>query len=163
MLIDWHTLWTIRNGERHGRDKKAQRINRLAQLERDLISIYQFEPEVLASGKDLLDTPINELLTLPPDGIHKWITSRRPIILQSRREVRCHSTCNVQLLPTYFYPLRQSKTKTSCSPTHPATQSGPYCQYSDHIVYASNPNEPNPPTPSCTSINAIPPARPSSI
>jgi hypothetical protein len=122
MLIDWHTLWTIRNGERHGRDKKAQRINRLAQLERDLISIYQFEPEVLASGKDLLDTPINELLTLPPDGIHKWITSRRPIILQSRREVRCHSTCNVQLLPTYIHPLCQSKPKR---PAHPIISQEP--------------------------------------
>jgi hypothetical protein len=40
MLIDCHTLWTIQNGERHGTDKKAQRINRLAQLEWDLISIY---------------------------------------------------------------------------------------------------------------------------
>jgi hypothetical protein len=69
MLIDCHTLWTIRNGKRHGTDKKAQRINRLAQLERDLISIYQFEPEVLASNKDLFNTPINELL--PPDEIDK--------------------------------------------------------------------------------------------
>jgi hypothetical protein len=119
MLIDCHTLWTIRNGERHGTDKKTQCINRLAQLERDLISIYQFEPEVLASDKNLFDTPIDELLTLPPDEIDKWITSRRPIILQSRREARRHSTCNVQLLPTYFHPLRQSKPKRPARPLTP--------------------------------------------
>jgi hypothetical protein len=112
--------------------------------------IYQFEPAVLASNKDLFDTPIDNLLTLPPDEIDKWITSRRPIILQSRRKARRHSTCNVQLLPSYFHPLRQSKPN-------------PDCQYSDYIVYASNPNKPNPPTSSCTSINEIPPTRPSSI
>jgi hypothetical protein len=69
MLIDCHTLWTIRNGEQHGTDKKTQRITRLVQLERDLLSIYKFEPEVLASDKDLFDTPIDELLTLSPDEI----------------------------------------------------------------------------------------------
>jgi hypothetical protein len=85
MLIDCHTLWTIRNGEQHGTDKKSQRITHLVQLERDLITVYKLEPDVLASDKDLFDTPIYELLTLSPDEIEKWITSRRPIILQSRR------------------------------------------------------------------------------
>jgi hypothetical protein len=124
MLIDCHTLWTIQNGERHGTGKKTQRITRLVQLERDLLSIYKFEPEVLASNKDLFDTPIDELLTLSPDEIDKWITSRRPIILQSRREARRHSTSNVQLLPTYFHPLRQSKPKRHARPPIPQ-QSNP--------------------------------------
>jgi hypothetical protein len=105
MLINCHNLWTIRNGERHGTNKIAQRITRLAQLERDLVSIYQYESKVLASNKDLFDTPIDKVMTLPPDKIDKWITSRRPIILQSHREARRHSTRNVNLLPTYFHPL----------------------------------------------------------
>jgi hypothetical protein len=75
------------------------------QLERDLITIYKLEPDVLASDNDLFDTPIDELLTLSPDEIEKWITSRHPIILQSRCEARRHITSNVQLLPTYFHPL----------------------------------------------------------
>jgi hypothetical protein len=105
MLIDCHTLWTIGNGERHGTNKNAQCINREGQFERDLLSIYKFEPGVLTSNKDLIDTPIGELMTLPPDKIGKWITSCCPIILQSHYKARHHNTCNVKLLSTYFHPL----------------------------------------------------------
>jgi hypothetical protein len=50
MLVNSHTLWTLCNGKRHGTNKKAQRINCLAQLERDLLTIYKYNPEVLASN-----------------------------------------------------------------------------------------------------------------
>jgi hypothetical protein len=106
-------------------DKKTQRISRLVQLERDLITIYKLEPDVLAFDKDLFDTPIDELLTLSPDESEKWITSRRPIILQSRREARRHSTSNVQLLPTYFHPLRQSKPNRPFCPPIPQSNPAP--------------------------------------
>jgi hypothetical protein len=68
LLVNCHTLWTaLCNGERHGTGKKAQRINCLAQLKRDLLTIYKYEPEqVLASDKDLFETPIDELLTFLP-------------------------------------------------------------------------------------------------
>jgi hypothetical protein len=125
MLIDCHTLWTIRNGERHGTNKKTQCISRLVQLERDLITIYKLEPDVLASYKDLFDTPIDELLTLSLDEIEKWITSRRPIILQSRRKARRHSTSNIQLLPTYFHPLQQSKPNRLFRPPIPQSNPAP--------------------------------------
>jgi hypothetical protein len=83
MLIDCHTLWTLRTGERHGTDKKAQCINRLAQLRWGLLTIYKYEPKVLASDKDLFDTLINKLLTFLPAESDKWIVSHHSIILQS--------------------------------------------------------------------------------
>jgi hypothetical protein len=72
MLVNFHTMWTLRNGKRHGTNKKAQRINRLlAHLERDLLTIYKYDPEVLASNEDLFDNPIDKLLTFPPNEIEK--------------------------------------------------------------------------------------------
>jgi hypothetical protein len=55
------------------------------------------------------------------------------------------------------------ETKPSFLPTHPAIESGPYCQCSDYIVHASNPNKPKPPTNSCTTINESQPPRSSCI
>jgi hypothetical protein len=70
MLVNCHTLWTrLRNGKRHGTNKKAQRINRLAQLDRDLLTIYKYDPKVLASNEDLFHNPIDKLLTFPPNEI----------------------------------------------------------------------------------------------
>jgi hypothetical protein len=77
------------------------------QLERDLVEIYKYEPEVLASDRDIFSTPICELMTLPPGEIAKWIASCKPIILYSRRDARQRSTKSVRLLPTYFHPLRK--------------------------------------------------------
>jgi hypothetical protein len=71
MLVNCHTLWTLRNDKWHGTNKKAQRINRLAQLERDLLTIYKYNPGVLASIEDLFDNPIDKLLTFPPNEIEK--------------------------------------------------------------------------------------------
>jgi hypothetical protein len=71
MLVNCHTLWTLPNGKRHGTNKNAQRINRLAQLERDLLTIYKYHPKVLASNEDLFDNPIDKLLTFPPNEIEK--------------------------------------------------------------------------------------------
>jgi hypothetical protein len=81
MLVNCHTLWTLCNGEQHGTNRKAQHINCLVQLEWDLLTIYKYKPEVLASDKDLFDTPIDEMLAFPPDEINKWILSHLPIIL----------------------------------------------------------------------------------
>jgi hypothetical protein len=125
MLVDCHALWTLRNGEQHGTNKKAQRINRLAQFEQDLLTIYKYKTKVLASDKDLFDTPIDEMLTLPPNEIDKWIVSHRPIILQSHQEARHHSTCHVRLLPTHFHPLRRSKAKRPIRPPSPHPHSAP--------------------------------------
>jgi hypothetical protein len=50
---------------------KRLRASTFAQLERDLLTIYKYKPEVLASDKDLFDTPMDKLLTFPPDEIDK--------------------------------------------------------------------------------------------
>jgi hypothetical protein len=71
MLVNCHTLWTLRNGKQHGTNKKAQRINRFAQLERDLLTIYKYDPKVLASKEALFDNPIDKLLTFPPNELEK--------------------------------------------------------------------------------------------
>jgi hypothetical protein len=111
LLVECHNLWLLRNDERHGKEQSQKRTRRLEQLERDLIAIFQFESEVLASDRDIFDTPISDLLTLPPSEITKWIASRKPIILQSRRAARRSSTHITRLLPTYFHPLRKSSRK----------------------------------------------------
>jgi hypothetical protein len=62
---------------------------------------------------------------MSPGEIDKWIYSRRPIILRSRREARRHSTSSVRLLPTFFHPLQRSRTprriRTDLNPT-PASE-----------------------------------------
>jgi hypothetical protein len=107
MLVDCHNLWLLRNDERHGKESAQKRSKRLEQLERELIAIFKYETEVLASDRDIFDTPIQELPTLPLGKISKWITSRKPIILQSCRDARRRSTSTVKLLPKYFHPLRR--------------------------------------------------------
>jgi hypothetical protein len=71
LLVNCHTLWTLRKGKRHGTNKKAERISRLAQLERDPLIIYKYDPEVLASNEHLFDNPIDKWLTFPPNEIEK--------------------------------------------------------------------------------------------
>jgi hypothetical protein len=116
MLVDCHALWTLRNGERHGTERQQKKTKRLEQLERDLQELYQYEPEVLAADRNLFDTAIDDLLTMQPGDITKWIVSRRPIILQSRREANRRNLNHVRLLPTYFHPLtRRHTTKKSCT------------------------------------------------
>ena len=36
MLVNWHALWTLRNGEHHGTDRQRKKTKRLEQLDRDL-------------------------------------------------------------------------------------------------------------------------------
>jgi hypothetical protein len=72
MLVNCHTMWTLRNDKQHGTNKKAQRINRLAQLEeRDLLTIYKYDSVVLASNEDFFDNPIDKVLTFPLNKIEK--------------------------------------------------------------------------------------------
>jgi hypothetical protein len=112
MLVDCHTLWTLRNGERHGTERQRKKTKRLEQLDRDLQELYLYETEVLAADRNLFDTSIDDLLTMQPGDITKWIVSRKPIILQSRREANRRNLNHVRLLPTYFHPLaRRRKTK----------------------------------------------------
>jgi hypothetical protein len=87
LLVECHTLWTLYNGECHGTGKQTQQTKRLEQLKRGLIAIYKYESEVLASDKDIFDTPITGLLILPPAEIGKWIVSRCPIIPSSSKAV----------------------------------------------------------------------------
>jgi hypothetical protein len=105
LLVECHTLWTLRNGERHGTEQKQKRTRRLQQLERDLHDLFKYRATVLASDHDIFDTPVSDLITLPPGEIEKWIKSRKPIILHSRREAIKKSITDVRLLPTYFPPL----------------------------------------------------------
>jgi hypothetical protein len=151
MLVICHTLWTLRNGKRHGTNKKAQRINRLAQLECDLLTIYKYDPEVLASNEDLFDNPIDKLLTFPPNEIENSIVSPRPIILQSRGEARRHMPCPpvTNVLP----PATPFETKTANPTSKPTPPFDFYCQFSYHLVHASNPNYPHMPAPSCLTSN----------
>jgi hypothetical protein len=50
--------------------------------------IFKYKEEVLASDHDIFQTPVHKLLTLPPGKIAKWLTSRKPIILQSCHKAR---------------------------------------------------------------------------
>jgi hypothetical protein len=86
MFVDCHNLWTLQNEERHGKEQTRKQARRLAQLKRDLLEIFKYKSEVLASDRDIFHTPVSTLLTLPPNEILKWIKSRKPIILHSRRE-----------------------------------------------------------------------------
>jgi hypothetical protein len=70
--------------------------------------MFKLKSKVLATDRDIFDTPVSDLLTLPPGEISKWITSQRPIILHSRREAHRCSATQTRLLPTYFHPLRRS-------------------------------------------------------
>jgi hypothetical protein len=112
LFAECHALWMLRNGERHGTEKTIQRQKRLEQLERDLIELYKYETEVLASDRDLFDRPIADLLTMPLNEISKWIISRKPIILYSRRAANRFNVSNVRLLPSYFHPLARRTRKT---------------------------------------------------
>ena len=130
LLVECHTLWTLRNGERHGTEKTQKRTRRLQQLERDLHDLYRYETQVLASDRDIFDTPISTLIGLPPADIEKWIKSRRPIIMHSRREAIKTSMTDARLLPTYFHPLPRRK----CRPNRART---------DGILPKSEPSRPS--------------------
>jgi hypothetical protein len=119
MLVDCHNLWILRNEERHGKEQTQKRTRRLAQLERELIELYKYHTEVLASDRDIFSTPISGFLTLPPAEITKWIKSRKPIILFSRREARRKSVSTVRLLPSYYHPLRRTPATVRRAKTGP--------------------------------------------
>jgi hypothetical protein len=77
---------------------------------------------LLIGTSSIFDTAIKDLLTMQPGDITKWIISRKPIILQSRREANQRNQNHVRLLPTYFHPLawrRKVKKPRSKRPTPP--------------------------------------------
>jgi hypothetical protein len=117
LLVACHSLWTIRNSERHGTEQSQKRKRRSQQLERDLHDLFRFKSTVLASDLDIFATPVSKLITLPPSEIEKWIKSRRPIILHSRREAIKLSITDVRLLPQYFplLPRRRPARKRTAS------------------------------------------------
>jgi hypothetical protein len=53
MPVDCHNLWFLRNDERHRKEASLKRNRKMEQLERNLIAIYKFEPEVLAADRDI--------------------------------------------------------------------------------------------------------------
>jgi hypothetical protein len=107
LLTECHTLWLLHNSERHSTEQQQKHTRWIQQLERDLNDLFKYEPTVLASDKDIFSTPVSELIALPPSKIGKWIKSRKPIILHSRREAIKCSITTIRLLPTYF-PLLPS-------------------------------------------------------
>jgi hypothetical protein len=138
LLSECHALWTLRNGERHGTEQSIQRQKRLEQLERDLIELYKYEHEVLASDRDLFDRSIANLITMPLNEISKWIISRKPIILFSRREANRRNVSHTRLLPAYFHPLhnrpRKRKPRRPTSPVDPASNPSITPMISAHYV-----------------------------
>jgi hypothetical protein len=135
LLSDCHTLWMLRNGERHGTEKTQKRVKRLEQLERDLIEIYRYKHQVLASDRDIFDTPVSEMITMSPTEISKWIVSRRPIILQSRREANRRCVSNVRLLPEYFHPLQRRSIRRQYR-THPPSPPPVPCPTTTPLISA---------------------------
>ncbi len=113
LIVECHTLWTLRNGERHGTEQTQKRTRRLQQLERDLHDLYRYDPQVLASARAIFDTPISTLIGLPPADIKKWIKSCRPIILHSYREAIKTSMTNACLTNLISPPV---STQTSPHP-----------------------------------------------
>jgi hypothetical protein len=109
--------------KRHGNKQMLKRTLRLQQLERNLIKLFKLGTKVLASDRDIFNTPISDLLTLPPREISKWITSLKSIILQSHRDARHNTTPSNTLSPaTLLLPQM----------TPPPLQTPPIGPCSDH-------------------------------
>jgi hypothetical protein len=60
--LQWQTTWHQQKDSTHQPP---------AQLERDLLTIYKYDPKVLASNEDLFDNPMDKLLTFPRNEIEK--------------------------------------------------------------------------------------------
>ena len=71
LLVECHTLWTLYNGECHGTEQKQKRTRQLQQLECHLHDLFKYKPTLLASDHDLLNTPVLDLITLPPGKIER--------------------------------------------------------------------------------------------
>jgi hypothetical protein len=148
MLVDYHTLWTLRNGKCHGTNKKAQCINRLAQLKWDLLAIYKYEPEVLACDKDLFDSPIDKILDPPSRQNRRMdrLPPPHPTPKLPQGQMPQHVPCPP---PDILSPAAPLETKMA----YPTTQSAPslysHCQYTNHLILALDPHYPHPPAPSC--------------
>jgi hypothetical protein len=104
-------LWTIRNEERHDKDKTKKGL-RAAQVEQDLRALYLLQPEVLAADSNLFrEDSVADHLTDAIYTIRQWVRSYRPIIYRSRRETRHRSISKLKPLPKYFHPLKFGKRK----------------------------------------------------
>ena len=135
LLTECHSLWLLRNGKRHGTEQQQKRTRRIKQLERDLNNLFKYKSTVLASDRDIFSTPVSDLIALPPSDIEKWIKSRKPIILHSRREaIKCSITC-IRLLPTYFptLPRRKPRRPTRRFPS-PSSSPSPHTLINQHMT-----------------------------
>jgi hypothetical protein len=78
-MVELHTLWTLHNGEYHGREQQYKNTCRLQQLEHDLNNLFQYKPSILASNKYLKNAiPIANLITLPHAKLRSGLSHGSP-------------------------------------------------------------------------------------
>ena len=86
MLQSWLELWSIRNGERHGRDALTRAEARRQQVLRELEIAHSYKDDIMPHHNWILDKPIEEKKQQRTHALRIWLGSNVPILKESYKE-----------------------------------------------------------------------------
>ena len=92
-LQQWHLLWTLRNGDRHGTDYKSREEAARRQAIREVSQVYSTYQGVIQPKHNwILATPLEQRLKNRTYVLRAWINSYEPVLKKSHEYQTCLET-----------------------------------------------------------------------
>ena len=95
-------LWEMRNKDKHGRDARHERSQRLARLHSELGALYDLQPLVLSQDKVYFWDSLENHKSDHSRSIAQWIRSYGPLLRASAKEAKRHALVNVPDIRSFF-------------------------------------------------------------
>jgi hypothetical protein len=86
LLQAWLDIWTLRNGDRHGRDKQTRTQAAKAQAIRELQQLYDLQGQVKPEHEWLFQTPLQARINMTTYSIRAFISNWKPVLVESYKE-----------------------------------------------------------------------------
>ena len=88
LWTDWFQLWTMRNEDRHGKDKTAQAQAKREQVIREVSFLYQMSGDVQRKDMDVFDTDLETMIQSSTANMFAWKSNWEKIITASVQRER---------------------------------------------------------------------------
>ena len=85
---DWFELWTMRNEDRHGKDKSSRASAKRGQMIREVEALYMLASEVHPEDTDIFDVELETLLQRSTSSLFSWKANWEPVIRSSINKYR---------------------------------------------------------------------------
>ena len=98
----YSTLWKQRDDARHGVDKATKVLATRAQLQQELIQLYDYKHQMHQSDQEIFFPDVQTHLKESITSIRNWLSCYKPLILHSKRRVIHITQTSHKAITTYF-------------------------------------------------------------